>query len=508
MVQIKRREVDTSLEQKIVMGMIVSTKFLKEVYPSIQLQYIRSNFAKTIAGWVIDYYEEYEEAPSSHIQDIFDFHSPNLDKSEREMIEKLLLQLSQKYEAGEEVFNFDYLANRSRELFTKRELEIRSNNIQILLEQGKIKEAESEITKYKGVAKVVSDWVNPKEEIHMKEALSDIERTFFRFPGNLGRFIGNLEPGYFVAAAGAFKKGKTWFLQEIAIIGALSNLNAVMFNLEMPTRKLNERVYKRISGSGTEDFTKGLFPCFDCLSHQEGSCEKEERIDNISLRSSSGRKPSFRPGMDYQPCTWCRGVMHHQADYRPATWFEEIDKPPFDFQEVNKAMKTFPDRIRIKNYPRFSANVSDLTRDLDLLEYVEGFVPHIIIIDYADILKPEDSRVTGVEQLDQTWKTIARLGAERNALIVTVTQVTREALEKAHLKSSHTAGWIGKLAHVDLMITLNQTDLEKLEGLMRVGIIAHRHEEFDPNTYCWILQNIRFGQIHLDSQIVHARKEE
>jgi len=60
------------------------------------------------------------------------------------------------------------------------------------------------------------------------------------------------------------------------------------------------------------------------------------------------------------------------------------------------------------------------------------------------------------------------------------------------------------------MCVLNQTPVEKREGIMRLGIIAHRHEEFDEFTQVQVLQQLKIGQPYLDSEVLRSlgNKEE
>ena len=120
-------------------------------------------------------------------------------------------------------------------------------------------------------------------------------------------------------------------------------------------------------------------------------------------------------------------------------------------------------------------------------------------MDYAEILKAESDGLKGVEKEDETWMALARMAGERHAQVVTAGQVTTEGLGATRIKQKHKARWRGSLAHIDLSISLNQTDEEKNEGVMRVGILAHRHKDFSENETCTILQLLKLGQVHLDS---------
>ena len=53
-----------------------------------------------MAQWCLDYYQQYEKAPQSTIQDIFNSKVRNngFDEDEEELIEKFLSDLSEKFE--------------------------------------------------------------------------------------------------------------------------------------------------------------------------------------------------------------------------------------------------------------------------------------------------------------------------------------------------------------------------------------------------------------------------
>jgi hypothetical protein len=63
-----------------------------------------------------------------------------------------------------------------------------------------------------------------------------------------------------------------------------------------------------------------------------------------------------------------------------------------------------------------------------------------------------------------------------------------------------------KVANVDLMVAINQTEEEKRSGCIRVSVIAGREEEFDQKRSCIVLQNLELGQVCLDSEIAYAPK--
>ena len=138
--------------------------------------------------------------------------------------------------------------------------------------------------------------------------------------------------------------------------------------------------------------------------------------------------------------------------------------------------------------------------DIESLEYTEDFVPDVIVIDYADIVAPERFLEQERSNVNQVWKYMKRIARERHCLILTATQTNRQALEKKNVSQVHTSEDIRKLAHVDCMMTLNQTDREKKEGIYRVAIMVKREGEWDLLTQVVVLTNLATGQAYLDSE--------
>ena len=502
-----RRKVDTNIEKRIVTGMIVSKEYMQEVFLLIDLAYFQNTYTKIVADWCLDHYSYYEETPFNTIQDIFNLERPKLREEEAELIAMLLSDVNEKYKQ-EEGINAPYLIDRTVEFCKSRELEITAGNIKVLLERGDLKGAEDQISGFRKIQKLTSDWVNPFDPDEISKTFAG-DAEFFRFPGVLGDFFGNLERGWLVGLSGAFKAGKTWFSSEFEIIGVLSGLRVASFSLEMTVKQKKHRIYKRFTAAGDEAGDQ-LYPVMDCQKNQRGSCGLEIRTQNATLVDAHGNIPDWDENNPYRVCAVCRGKKNNE--YRASTWFEMLQRPEYSPFEVDRAMGAWRDQIghlyRIKSYPRFSANIGDIRRDLDLLELVEGFVPDIIVVDYADILKPEDRSMSGVEKEDRSWIALAQMAAERHALVIAPTQVTKDAMDAQSISGKHMARWVGKLGHVDIMATLNQTEAEKLLGRARIGIIAHRHADFTPSANVTILQKLKLGQPNLDSEFIIEGEEE
>lgn len=508
MPKIAIRRIDTTIEKRIVTGLIVSTEYLREAYSLINLEYFRNEYAKTITTWCLQFFDNYEEAPFKEIKGIFTdyIEAQKLDPAEAEIIKLLLQEISKKYK--DQSLNADYLLDQTLLYFKKRELEITNSNIKILLEQNRIEEAEQEVLDFHKLSRVASQWRNPFDPESIAKTFKE-RKALITLPGELGRFIGPLERSWLVGMAGGFKRGKTWVLQTLGINAVLDHLKVAIISLEMRDVQMNERIYKALISAVDSTESQIIFPVFDCAQNQFGTCEMTERTNNLRLTEGEDLLiPEYNPKnqlhVDYQPCVYC--MNRRNEDYSVATWFEVHERPLYDEFEVQHKMKAYQrmykNNLRTISYGRFEANISDITRDLEILRVREDFVPDVVLIDYVDILRPERESLQGVAKEDESWMALAGFAARNHCLVITPTQITKDGLDSANISTQHMARWVGKLGHVDAMITINQKPEEKLKGYSRIGMIAHRHKDFDEFSQCYMLQNLSAGQVHLNSAII------
>jgi len=492
-VELKFNKLDNSIEKRILTGCLVSKEFLDKVHAAVTLEYIESNQIRKIIGWTLSYYKTYDKAPGEHIVDIFKANSKRLKDEEKEMISDLIKDILTGYTEGN--FNNDYVVDQAFSYFKSRELSIISSNIQYYIDKGDIADAEKEIEAYK---KITKPTLEVNGFIHSEEAIWDTfgyeEDEFLSMSKDLGRFLGPFQREWLVGISAPFKKGKTWILGEFTKIAALSGLKVVSFNLEMSLRNMRKRTYMSLTGA-SDDFGPTLFPCFDCEKNQDNSCRLDVRTNHVRMPEYPTNKSK------YKPCTAC--MKPNNKDFSLKVYQEIIDVPRLDYGLVKEQMEALKKigkaNIWIECMPRFSASMGDIERKLDNLEMMHNFIPDVLLIDYADILKSDDPDMKGIEKEDEIWMSLAKIASERKILVVAPTQLNKESLNAKQIKSSHTAKWVGKLGHVDAMLALNQTEAEKDIGLMRISIIEHRHKKFLETDNCYILQKYEAGQAHLDS---------
>jgi len=293
----------------------------------------------------------------------------------------------------------------------------------------------------------------------------------------------------------------TWDLQDIGFDAVLSRKRVAFASLEMADEHQSVRLYSQIGQLGEFEKVHEV-PCFDCCSNQDNSCGKSTRV------SKEPRPDKFKHNQTYKPCTACRGVKGIEEDFAPTTWFQLQKHPALTRKNVRKELLKLqkmvgPNLFRLISYPAFSATLTDVEEDLERLETQEGFIPDVIIIDYADILAPETKHKDVRHQIDEIWKRLKGMAYERSCLVVSGSQGNRGSTEKEVLSEKDIAEEARKLAHADIWLALNQTAKEKERGVWRIGILEHRWRRFNKRQQLMALQHFDIGQPILDSEIIY-----
>jgi hypothetical protein len=506
--KINRRTIESIDEEKIIKGLILDDSFSRKIIQSLRKDYFENESAALIFTWCKDYFSKYKQAPKKDIKHIFNQYRKELDEDKEEIVSSYIKEV---IEQENESFNADYYVDSALMYIRKKSLDVSSSNIQKYLEAGKIEKAEQEMQSYRRNYKSTSSWSDPFDKDFITSTLLDEEEgtdQIFKFPGKLGEMSGWNERSWLVSVLAPMKRGKSFVLQEIAVIAAMNRKKVAYFSLEMSKKRVEKRILRRITAFGKES-KEYLYPCFDCLKNQDGSCGKKERINKFSLLSADGIKPKFDRALKYRPCVECRGK--NNDSYEVATWFTVKQREKLSIKAAVRKAKSiknmFGDNFRIISYPANSVNIAAVKVDLEALEYSENFVADCVIIDYADILKPEDSRLVGRERTNETWSTMKGLSDEKHILVVTATQGTRKSIDKKSMEATDTSEDIRKFAHIDMMYAISQTKQEKREGVMRISVVGARDEDFDEFRQCLVLQNRTLGQVLLDSEIIKTKSD-
>ena len=141
--------------------------------------------------------------------------------------------------------------------------------------------------------------------------------------------------------------------------------------------------------------------------------------------------------------------------------------------------------------------VRDIEAHLNQLE-LNGIMPDIIFIDYADLMVSEREYEKSTDQIDHVFVRLHGLSKERNIGVVSASQGNRQALHARRVTLYHISQWIGKANKADVVISINQTEDELARQEMR--LFAAKVREGDKWFTIDTKYNFGIGQFILESR--------
>jgi len=513
------------IERQIIIGFIVSKEFLQQIRPIWVNKFLVSVSAQRLAMWCIEYYDEYKDAPGKTIADIYQdkLRVGELPEKLAPDIEDSLEDLSDEYDDS---FNLKYVLAKTSAYLKERHLEIHQEKVKELLESGETGEAETLAASYKGLSFEISDDLDlgdPSIHSKIKNAFKGAYESLIKFPGALGRLWNHqFVRGAFVALMAAEKRGKTFWLMEIAIRASQQRVKVAFFQAgDMTENQQLRRIcsYLTKKPSNERYIGKSYGAVVDCLRNQLDICDKPERQcgfgpfafvpewNEENIRGAVTKEHLVDALLDYPDYKPCRNCEEFQNTPLGIPWIQEINVPSIvTVDEAQKKVQQFfidkKRKLRISSHLNDSLSIIIMRQILDRWENEDGFLPDVIVIDYADLLVP--SKVTDFRhQQNQIWKELRALSQERNCLLITATQADADSYEKDTLSRKNFSEDKRKYAHVTAMYGLNQDHQgrEKKIGVMRINEIVVREGEFDTTSCVTVLQNLNLGRPFIGSYI-------
>lgn len=506
------QKIEVSADRQIITGMIVSTSFLKGVQPIYRPEYMLADFAVVVAQWCFDYLKTYNEAPGKNIQNIWSMAKRNgsIREEQADAIEQFLSNLSEHYESSEK-FNVQFLLDKAEEVFRTRAMQFMAEDIQAYLAQGQIEEAQHTLAKFRLPERMKVCGKEFRDMEAMQRGFESREEPLFRLPGALGDLLNpHFVRGGFMALLGREKIGKTWILMEMKFAALKAKCNVAMFQLgDLTEDDYRVRQGVRVAGKSNDPrYCKEIrIPQLDCYYNQRADCQVPGRknLNTLAIINEDGsRIPElFEEAIHEQshiPCCRCSKKSHEQFIGVP--WYT-IRPPvePLTWREADKALQRYEKRhklgkFKLSVHSNTTLSASGIHRQLEIWRDQDGFVPDVIIADYADIMAPEDSRQDIRAQENEKWKVMRRLSQDWHGLFITVTQGTRMGYDEDTLQGKHVSEDKRKLSHVTAFFSLNQTPAEKRAGMLRVAPIMEgvREGYYDIDKQVCVLQCLQIGQ--------------
>lgn len=502
---VKIKSYDGMLDARIATAAIVSSKFLASIVPIYDPKNIDGELLKTVLGWCVDFYRESGEAPRESIQDVFAGKYSSLAPDLADDIGAFLETLSAEYASKGEDINVDYLTKQAEAKFRMVSLRNLAEDIQTATENEDLEEAEEIYSKFERISMTASSVVNPlTDKTKITKAFDHAPEPLYTFAGKLGLLLNSqLCRDSFVAFMGREKIGKTWQLMEHAKRAVKARKN-VLFVQSGDLSEQQQILRFAISIAGRSNLQKHcgdiLVPCLDCWKNQTGECD--DRPDQIEVVEDGDHdNPVYieweeADAEGYEPCTECKDK--NPKRFQGAVWWTMKRIKRLTAKEAYRINKRFDKatgkgRLRLSCHPTGTVNTTTIAEELHRLERQSGWIPQVIIVDYADIMAPENPRADARTQENDRWKALRRLSQEWNCLVITATQADSKSYDQWLLKMKNFSEDKRKFAHVTAMYGLNQTMYERRRNIMRINPIVIREDDFDAGKWVSVIQSLRTG---------------
>lgn len=497
------------IERRLIIGAITSTTMLRETEHVLSTDLL-SNEASIIVDLCLEYYRKHKKAPGHDIEILFSNAKRHgkIDNEQADFIEDILQGMSDEYEKSDNKILVDEVLN----YIDERRLIILSEDIRAEVERGNNQEAHALLAKHKPserLSKGDSNFFTQDPE-WVRQVFEETSKPLIQYSGKLGQLWNkHLVSGGFVGLLGPEKVGKTWILMDIGFQAQRCGLNVAFFaagDMNKKEMELRKFIYLAKRSNDPEYCDELLIPVLDCWYNQTGECEA-----GCGIAPMHGQKypedwdkeflAKYDMFKEHQPCKECIGTIK----YKGSVWFEKKQKTdPLTWKEGFKIQEKYLKRVRRSQW-KFSEHEND-SLNCRMIEnklqvwYGQGFKPHVILVDYPDIMADdeEDRRLEFRHRENKKWKKLRGKAHKWDCLVVAPTQADSGSYDQKWIGKKNYSEDKRKYSHTTAFYSLNQTDDEAELGIFRIGQMFVRSGKRGFR-YATVLQRLEIGRPNLGS---------
>jgi hypothetical protein len=422
----------------ILTALIVHDEVLSVVHSRLgeEKRPFEDKYSNTICQWCRAYYTRYQKAPKKHIKQIFHrFADKVQDEDTVALIEVFLSRLSKDYEGVAQEMNQKYILDVASSYFERVRLQRHTESIQSALDNRELEEAKAQVSGYQPLDFSSTAWSNPFDEDSVRKTLRYFEkdRSLIQWPGDLDRFLSrHFERDGFISFVGPEKRGKSFWLLETVYQSLRQRRKVLFYGIgDMSEEQYNRRLYGRILRKPYDQACEVAIP---------RTLEKQkEGLPRVSFKR------------EWRECPTIPEVLRAADKLRQVTECKELP-------------------IKTRCVAADVVRASDVEREA--LEFARsGWVPDVVVIDYADLLlhEPHAKGMDFRHQENEKWKILRRISLQLHCLVVTATQAAASSYDAKTIRKKDFSEDKRKNAHVTGMIGINQTPDEHQLGLYRLN---------------------------------------
>lgn len=446
--KIERR--DGSQERQIVIGMIVDRVVLARIAAKWQDDLFKSQWSNLVGGWCVKFFRKYDKAPGKQIESMFEsWASDSKDKDTVKLVERFLEALNGEYEDYAKDSNSEYVIDIASQHFNKVRIQRLRDALEGDLDVGDLEKAEERVAKAGSTRIEMGTGAGVDillDQQAMREAFEDADETLITYPGPLGKFLSQVfTRDALVSFMAPEKRGKSFWLIDVGWRAMCQRRKVAFFAVgDMSQKQMLRRLATRAAGRpihATDPTKPVVLPKAIARGQDEpfAVVVSEDKHFSHDLSWAKAWKS-------------CQSVMKHKIRSRDSYF-------------------------KLSCHPNSTLNVAGMSSILQGWER-GGWVPDVIIVDYADILAPPFGVAETRDQINATWKQLRSLSQSLHCCVVTATQSDAASYKATTIDRSNFTDDKRKLAHVNNMIAINQTAEEKDQGIYRLNFVAAREFEY------------------------------
>jgi replicative DNA helicase len=143
-------------------------------------------------------------------------------------------------------------------------------------------------------------------------------------------------------------------------------------------------------------------------------------------------------------------------------------------EEVYEEIKDIDGSLVIKEYPTKSASTSTIRAHLSRL-IKRGITPGMVIVDYADLLKPVQARKEKREELGSIYEELRAISTEFKCPVWTASQTNRAGLSAEVITMEQISEAFNKCFVADFILSVSRTIEDKQNNQGKIFIAKNRN---------------------------------
>lgn len=144
-------------------------------------------------------------------------------------------------------------------------------------------------------------------------------------------------------------------------------------------------------------------------------------------------------------------------------------------EQIYDELRDLPGKLIVKEYPTRSANIQTIKNHIEKMKN-QDFVPDMIIVDYADLIKPEgSSKEEKRHQLESIYEELRGISQEVGCPIWTASQTNRSGLNAEVITMESISEAFNKCFVADFIFSVSRTVEDKNANGGRIFIAKNRN---------------------------------